>query len=797
MGYGGDCRRHPKSRSARTLVFGVGLCCLLTLPGCGDDPGQGAEAASGGAPFREEVIDPEGPNAPWGKAVGDINGDGLIDIVIGGHRPRYLTLFERGLRKLGFEPGKDRVGELVWYENPGWQRHLVSEHFSIRTEMEVADLNADGRNDIVAVTDQGLVWLENGDWTPHLVDPAKFHDVEVADLDGDGQPELVVRNQSLFGYANGNFVRVFQRDGDGAWQSRDLPVPHGEGLVVVDMNNDRAPDIVVNGVWLASPGADVLHQPWLPIHYTLGAGGEPLWQWDDTFISTADLNQDGYRDILLSPAEEAGEHYDIAWLINPGPSGDGWRKQVVAQGVESVHHFVAAADADGDGDMDVLTAEMNQGEGDNPVSVYWNEPGGWREDILSHDAGHSLRAVDIDGDFDVDLIGTNWEIRNYQEAYPVRIWRNLTSPKEDWARHVIDDDRPGQATSLLARDLDGDGFPDLISGGWWYRNPHRLAAPWPRQPLGAGATDAVVADDVDGDGDVDVIATGWYAYHGHPSLLSRAFDLLSGRPRHPGNHGQRLFLAENLGGGHWRPRLVATSDEGDFTQGAAVLPGGVGWTVLLSWHQEGTGLDALHLDPGRAGAWRVGRFSPHSQSEDLSVADLDRDGRPDVVLGTRWLRNTGDAWHLRAMDEPPGKPDRNEVGDLDGDGWPDVVVGFEAVSRPGDLVWYRNPAGNGAWRRNPIARMTGPMSLGLGDLDGDSDLDVVVGEHNLVSPGHARLVWFENLGAGVAWRGHRIHQGDEHHDGAVLADLDRDGDLDIASIGWGHRRVMVYENPGL
>lgn len=112
MGYGGDCRRHPKSRSARTLVFGVGLCCLLTLPGCGDDPGQGAEAASGGAPFREEVIDPEGPNAPWGKAVGDINGDGLIDIVIGGHRPRYLTLFERGCASWG--SSRARTGSGSW-----------------------------------------------------------------------------------------------------------------------------------------------------------------------------------------------------------------------------------------------------------------------------------------------------------------------------------------------------------------------------------------------------------------------------------------------------------------------------------------------------------------------------------------------------------------------------------------------------------------------------------------------------------------------------------------------------------
>lgn len=36
--------------------------------------------------------------------------------------------------------------------------------------------------------------------------------------------------------------------------------------------------------------------------------------------------------------------------------------------------------------------------------------------------------------------------------------------------------------------------------------------------------------------------------------------------------------------------------------------------------------------------------------------------------------------------------------------------------------------------------------------------------------------------------------GDEHHDGAIVTDIDDDGDLDIISIGWSHGRVLLYEN---
>ncbi len=43
----------------------------------------------------------------------------------------------------------------------------------------------------------------------------------------------------------------------------------------------------------------------------------------------------------------------------------------------------------------------------------------------------------------------------------------------------------------------------------------------------------------------------------------------------------------------------------------------------------------------------------------------------------------------------------------------------------------------------------------------------------------------------------RVNTGDEHHDGAIAADIDGDGDVDIISIGWEHGKVLLYENMGL
>ncbi|MFN2199701.1 MAG: FG-GAP repeat domain-containing protein, partial [Caldilineaceae bacterium] len=140
---------------------------------------------------------------------------------------------------------------------------------------------------------------------------------------------------------------------------------------------------------------------------------------------------------------------------------------------------------------------------------------------------------------------------------------------------------------------------------------------------------------------------------------------------------------------------------------------------------------------------------------------------------------------------------RNRLADMNGDGRLDAVVGYEAISKEGTLAWYEQPrTATNLWTEHVIANdVIGPMSLDVADMDGDGDIDVVVGEHDLSGDAAPRMLVYENPGSETGtWKRHVVHTGDEHHDGAQLVDTDNDGDLDIVSIGWSHNDVLLYEN---
>jgi hypothetical protein len=64
--------------------------------------------------FKNLLIDMNGPVDPWGKSVGDINGDGLIDIIVGGNREGRIKWYERILKKLKISKEALKSAALVW-----------------------------------------------------------------------------------------------------------------------------------------------------------------------------------------------------------------------------------------------------------------------------------------------------------------------------------------------------------------------------------------------------------------------------------------------------------------------------------------------------------------------------------------------------------------------------------------------------------------------------------------------------------------------------------------------------------
>ena len=117
--------------------------------------------------------------------------------------------------------------------------------------------------------------------------------------------------------------------------------------------------------------------------------------------------------------------YRISWFESPrDPRSDEWEEHVVEDNVETVHHFIGAADFDKDGQLDIATATMEQAKLKPPeIVVYLNGGKGrkWIKNVVAHKSSHSMRIVDVNSDGLPDLYGTDW-----RGTQMVELWRNTT-----------------------------------------------------------------------------------------------------------------------------------------------------------------------------------------------------------------------------------------------------------------------------------------------------------------------------------------------------------------------------------
>lgn len=378
-----------------------------------------------------------------------------------------------------------------------------------------------------------------------------------------------------------------------------------------------------------------------------------------------------------------------------------------------------------------------------PAQPAWQRLSTSTGDLPLPPGGSKMQTGSLTGDFDGD--GLNDFILSFRQKPPslVLYRRNASG----WDPLIIEKDYLTIEAGGAAHDIDGDGDLDVVFGGdwqsnelWWWENPS------PRFDN----------------------AASWKRH-----VIKR-----SGKNQH---HDQAF---------------------GDFL--------GSGKPQLAFWNQQAKTLFLAEIpaDPRTAGEWPLSEVVSGADAgstpylEGMAAADIDADGKVDLLAYDSWFKHTGGKTFKRVKVAAAGglifagkfKPSKYlQIVTSPGDG-SGPVCWHECVGQPG------NP---GDWKsRELIANIVHGHSLQLGDINGDGHLDIFVAE---MAKWHEKQAEPDNPQAG-AWiflgdgrggfektelvRGHGWHE-------ARLADLDGDGDLDILNkpYTWETPRVDVWLNP--
>lgn len=655
---------------------------------------------NGDGTFRDGQDIPLPVGIGGGVAVADINQDGRLDIVLGGGGPQA------------------QVGVLLGNGDGTFQPIVISTfapagpNYAAIGAAGIADVNGDGKLDLV-VTDSlnDAVYVLLGDGTGAFTLKSTMltgaGEIFMGDFNGDGLEDFVIHERLPADAV------VFFGNGDGTFQPG--VTYHGpdniDSLLLVDMDGDGHPDMVIGDF---AGGIDILHGNADGTFAAVPSGGTANFN-GEQLVAVADLNGDGILDIVGSS--------NLGFGVLLGTGNLAYKPPATYIAGTNPGVFTAG-DFNHDGRLDFAVAASGG------IAIFLTNADG------------TLSSADT---YNVTEPATGVAVADFNGDHIPDIAVGLLAPNPrillgngDGTFQVTPDTNSGpsnsnSATTIYTGDFDGDGKADLILGGInsngevFYGNGDGTFTP-PVSLQGftvAGFTQTVIGD-FNRDHRSDAVITNYSSLEILLGQANRTFNVQdTNLPAVPQvmpavadfNNDGIPDLVSNVGTG---VQILLGNGDGTFRVGrlfSTELPGYTSLNTPYSFATadlDGDGnidIVAPMSNPSIAeifygkgdgtfdGPFALPLARPYSQ---IAIADLNKDGRPDLVLSDTNLiaviHNEGNRMFGPEVHYLAGPVGSFTIQDLNGDGFPDIVVanGGLSTSSAGTVTVLLNQPNAGA-----------------------------------------------------------------------------------------------------